>query len=323
MGAGVVDMRLLELRSGLFFEYPKLNSEDKTLMFFLPFWENPIIRESKEAHLVEYDLINRGSTLFAHTGAKSRDLTIEFYLTLPHIMNSMNSVLNAQRLIKTLSTEKEKRRFDNINPFESEVKTTVAEDVIRHWKELVIETQQEYIGPYPRRSAEEIVGGTGMGENPNLFPGLTGQPPPGTGTVLADTSLNTPPIGEKEIQLNASPTALRAINSAVYILNTIRTSVAGNSITSVLGPPVLRLRHGASYNDVPLVCRSFDISVEEDAGYDLKTLRPHRIRISLPTSELRGGDFTDFGPGAPIKRDNIAGWEALFEYGTTDPGYLQ
>ena len=278
MGAGVVDMRLLELRSGLFFEYPKLNSEDKTLMFFLPFWENPIIRESKEAHLVEYDLINRGSTLFAHTGAKSRDLTIEFYLTLPHIMNSMNSVLNAQRLIKTLSTEKEKRRFDNINPFESEVKTTVAEDVIRHWKELVIETQQEYIGPYPRQSAEEITTGNLATDNPNLFPGLTGQPAPGTGTVLADTSLNTPPVGEKEIQLN---------------------------------------------NDVPLVCRSFDISVEEDAGYDLKTLLPHRIRISLQTSELRGGDFTDFVPGSPIKRDNIAGWEALFEYGTTDPGYLQ
>ena len=116
---------------------------------------------------------------------------------------------------------------------------------------------------------------------------------------------------------------MRAINSAIYILNTIRTCVAGNSVTSVLGPPILRLRHGASYNDVPLVCRGYDISVDEDAGYDLKTLLPYRIKITLATSELRSGDFSEFKPGTPIKRDNIAGWEALFEYGTTDPGYLQ
>ena len=118
MRAGVIDMRLLELRSGLFFEYPKLNSEDRTLTFFLPFWENPIIQEAKEARLVEYNLINRGSTMFAHTGATARNITIEFNLTLPHIMRSINSVLNSQRLIESLSNQKEKERFNNINPFE-------------------------------------------------------------------------------------------------------------------------------------------------------------------------------------------------------------
>ena len=67
----------------------------------------------------------------------------------------------------------------------------------------------------------------------------------------------------------------------------------------------------------------YDISVEEDAGYDLKTLLPNRMRITLNTSELRTGDFSSFRPGSPVKRDTVAGWEALGEFGTTDPGYLQ
>lgn len=325
---GVQDTRLLELRSGLFFEYPKLKMEDKNLLFFLPFWENPIISENKEARLVEYDIINRGSTIFTHTGASSRSIDIEFTLTLPHIMRSMNSVLSSKRLLESLNTDKEKKRFENVNPFSNEVKTTDADKVLKQWQELVYGSR-----PTPVSLQTALTpGGIGVLER-NVLPQWDGTYTTrfgGTRTVwpqaLMDTQGNlgaTPAPPSFPSVEQVSPLALRSINTVVYLLNIIRTCVAGNAVNTVLGPPILRLRHGASYNDVPLIAQNYNISVEQEAGYDLKTLLPYRTKISLTTSELRAGDFGRFKPGTAVKRDNLAGWEAVFEHGTTDPGSLR
>jgi len=339
-----VDTRLLEVRSGIFFEYPKLKNTEKNLIFFLPFWENPTISESKEARLVEYNPINRGSALFAHTGANARNISISFYLTVPHIMRSINSVANSQALLNSLNTEKEKDRFTNKNPFEGNLKTTRAEDNLKKWKDKFNEFAGEEEGSIPY---------LGYGRNirkrniNRAFRAAVSNPAPeasrstiGEDGILRYTEDNAL-IGDgwkfdystKSLFYTSDTTAtraiteskqsLRTINTAVYIMETIRSCVAGHATTSILGPPVLRLRHGAGYNDVPLICKDYDISVEEDAGYDLKTLLPNRIKIKLRTSELRTGDFGKFSPGTYIKRDNLAGWEAVIEHGSADPGFLK
>lgn len=315
MDTGTLDMRKLELRSGLFFEYPKLQLTDKNLIFFLPFWENPIITENKAARLVEYNLINRGSALFSHTGAEARTISIDFTLTLPHIMRSINSVLNSQRLIQSLSTDKEKKRFNNINPFEGEVPTTTAEDAIRQWKALVLEN---HLGNLETPDNKPLFAPGELDGDVSFLPDG-----PIVTTQLKDTGQVVRNVESRLVSLNESPTALKAMNTAVYILEVIRSCVAGNSTNTVLGPPVLRLRHGASYSDVPLICRSYNIEVDQDAGYDLKTLLPHRTTITLDCAELRTGDFETFEPGKPVARDTIAGWEAVQHWGTTDPGYLK
>ena len=204
----VVDLRLLELRSGLFFEYPKLNRGDSNLLFFLPFWENPIISENKEARLVEYDVINRGSTLFSHTGASARNISIEFTLTLPHIMRSINSVLNSQILIKSLSTDVEKDRFNNKNPLfnnDESIQTTTAEETVSHWKELVLETN---LGRYGDEFFHILEGGPGVSVLKNFLPEEE------AGAAIRNINSSLLPI-------NISHTALKAINSAVFILNII------------------------------------------------------------------------------------------------------
>lgn len=354
----VVDLRLLEVRSGLFFEYAQLKREDKHALFFLPFWENPIITENKEARLVEYELINRGSTIFTHTGAMARALNIEFTLTLPHIMRSFNAVDNMERLVKSWSTKAEKERFNNINPFETEVKNTNVEEVIGHWQELV----------YGERLPRQQTGGnTGWGKwgamagRPSVGMRAANEAYLGQGTYahayetqdpmmlelannefereFGDSGATHPsqdPVAYQDSEGNVgaipaanvkvagvSKTALKAMNTLVYILNIIRTSVAGNAENTVLGPPLLRLRHGAAWMDVPLICRSYDISIEEEAGYNLKTLLPNRMKVTLNTSELRAGDFDKFEPGVAVRRDNLAGWEAVIQgEGSIDPGYL-
>ena len=311
----VVDMRLLELRSGLFFEYPKLNRKGKNLIFFLPFFENPIIRQSKEARLISYDLINQNSTLYSHVGSQARSIDLTMTLTIPHIMRSINSIENSQRLLKTLSTETEKKRFgakNILNPVDKKysTNTTVAQEVVRHWRSLVYNTHN---GSLPQTMEDVTIPGEFQDVDPFELDAL-----------VAEGAFGDPLRGSRSsLPTNISKTALRAINSAIYILETIKTSVTSHGRNSILGPPTLRLRHGAMYVDVPCVCKSYNISVEEDAGYDLKTLLPNRISIDLELSELRGGDFTSFSPGTPVKRDNMAGWESAIMYGTTDPGYLR
>jgi hypothetical protein len=322
---GILDVRLLEQRSGLFFEYPQLNRKDNTLLFFLPFWENPVIKEQKESRLVEYDLINRGSTLFAHTGAKARQISIDFHLTLPHMMSQVNPVFNSKALIQALNTQVEKDRFTNVNPFQETFPgsyTSVAEANRKRWEDLVLEAygHELEVPDFWSDGNVELEDGRVVAPREN-----TGIPQKYLSSWLTDENVvehtNSPFL--KGIT-SMSEKALRTVETVRYILETIRTCVAGNAQNTVLGPPILRLRHGVSYNDIPLICRDYDISVEEKAGYDMGTLLPHRIKVSLNTSELRTGDFKNFRPGVPVARDTLAGWEALLDgtRGTTDPGPL-
>ena len=330
--AAVLNTRLLEARSGLFFDYPRLNTRKNNLLFFLPFWENPIIKEQKESRLVEYDLINRGSTLFTHVGAKARQISIDFYLTLPHIMSQVNSVFNSKALIQSLNTNAEKERFTNLNPHKEyfpPLGPSVSEDNRRRWEELVLAAygQDTEVPSYVADSLEFAPGATSesIEQRPSaqqhgvkLGGALEAWLDPGPMTRVTNVRF-------LKAMTSMSEKALRAVETVRYILETIRTCVAGNAENTVLGPPILRLRHGVSYNDIPLICRDYDISVEEKAGYDMKTLLPHRIKVSLNTSELRTGDFKKFEPGVPVARDTIAGWEALLDgkRGTTDPGPLR
>jgi hypothetical protein len=116
----------------------------------------------------------------------------------------------------------------------------------------------------------------------------------------------------------------RVIDLIIYWTNIVRSSVVNYAKNPIYGPPIIRLNHGILYQDIPCVCTSYSIDFEEQAGYDLDTLLPRKIKISMKLEELRTGDFGDFEPkGEAVKRDNLAGWEAvvLGETNSMDPGY--
>ena len=78
------------------------------------------------------------------------------------------------------------------------------------------------------------------------------------------------------------------------------------------------------YQDVPCICKNYSLSFNEAMGYDLKTLLPRQIRITMNLEEVRTGDFGEFDPTSQNTRirDNLAGWEAVIEKSTMslDPG---
>ena len=115
------------------------------------------------------------------------------------------------------------------------------------------------------------------------------------------------------------------VNIITYWLNVIRGSVTTNSKKPYVGPPIIRLTHGVLYQDVPCVMESYNFDFPtESAGYEIKTMLPRVITVSLILEEIRAGDFGDFERNRVIKRDNLAGYEAIFDpsQGTMDPGKI-
>jgi hypothetical protein len=114
---------------------------------------------------------------------------------------------------------------------------------------------------------------------------------------------------------------LEMIDLIMFWVNLIRASVVNDTNNPTTGPPIIRLTHGIMYENIPCLCTNYSISWEERAGYDMETLLPRRIKFSLELEEFRTGNFGDYEPGT-VDGDNLAGFEAVIEYGSMDPGQL-
>jgi len=307
--------RALELRSGIFLEYPKADIAEANLITFIPFYENPIISERKASRLVEYNPINRGSTLFSHVGADARSINIEFMLSLAHIKSSWKSIANTRQA------------FSNISKKDSEIG--------RFFERFVTRTTEQSPNRENDVTIDKINSGhvreTQFSSKREALNSILDLIEPEAQTVKVQEKLLNLRGPGRETKIIITDNLVNhskqtVLDSITFILGLIRTCVAGNAENSILGPPTLRLRHGLSYQDVPLLCRDYSIKVVEEAGYDMETLLPLRIKISLNTVENRTGDFGKFKPGKATKRDNLAGWEVITRddnINSTDPGRIQ
>ena len=111
----------------------------------------------------------------------------------------------------------------------------------------------------------------------------------------------------------------RVLNLFIFYVNLIRASVLNNSENSVYGPPILRLNHGTMYNNIPCLLKGYTINIVDDAGYEVQTLTPKRVSISLELVESRAGNFANFKAGDLINGDNLTGWESIIETSNMDP----
>ena len=166
--------------------------------------------------------------------------------------------------------------------------------------------QQAYLSPF--------VGSYNAPSEPNSVGSLAQN----LSSEYADLTTNIPEIS------NLSEEKSAVLDTINFWINVIRSSVLNNSKNPLIGPPIVRLIHGMMYRDIPCVCTDYNIEVNESAGYDLETLMPNQIKISLRLEEFRAGDSQEFLPldNNPIKRDNLAGWEAVINGPTLslDPG---
>ena len=365
MTSQIIDRALPE-RSMLLFYFPKVADDNSYHVVRLPFFENIKISEKKKARFKKYDLVSRSSNLYSYLGADSRQFSLDFNLTLPHLLDLHPDADKYTEYVDTSigssNNSKEQQRFFNPTvsvgtnsgmayklgtKYTRELAQTSAKEVFDLLKEnnaLQVENALYFNTRYSIQEAATFA------NNYYMTAGKLGESIGNliTKTLGIDSSFS---FGDKGGNINVVGTALgNAISNAgktklqqlqevydndnkvrnkiidllVYWVNIIRSSVCNNTKNPLYGPPIVRLRHGILYQDVPCIVQDYGFDFNEQAGYDLDTLLPRQIRVSLKLEELRTGDFTEFDPKSNdvIKRDNLTGWEAVIE-GTSysmDPG---
>tara|TARA_R110000824_G_scaffold8320_1_gene37546 strand:+ start:3873 stop:4841 length:969 start_codon:yes stop_codon:yes gene_type:complete len=318
---GNPDTRLLEQRSRLEFHYPK---ED--IIVFVPFYENPQISESKAANLVEYNPLGRTSSLFAYTGAKSRKLKVDLKFTLPHLERFDMGPEKFRRIISADSKVDQRSLFtkwSKAGDYEFTPPSPSLEAEKRYWGLRLDATGQQRVVDTTRKRQKKY--GVSTQINPTqavpymkgpleraLTEGISGSVQSDTDRFIAE-NLKDPSYKHK------------AMDTLIFFTNIFRTCVDNDASNPLYGPPLLRLVHGTMYQSIPCVCRSVNIGFDTDTwGYDLETLTPRHVNISLDLAEVRVGDFGRYEPATLVKRDNLAGWESVINKPLTiDPGQLK
>lgn len=323
----IVDRALPE-RTKLMFYFPMPTTGSDYYVVELPFFENVAIKESKKARYQKYSLISRSSNLYSYMGADSRILNLTFNISLPHLLEE-HPEITMDKYISYMqdkdNLELEKQKF--LEPY----KTQSIPDGMAfklgtdYTKSLATDSAKQVLN-----SLESTVSGSLSVEDKEHIGTRYGLEQLAISQIAQTrTSVKTdrPNTGfqQNAIEYNESQQLkYRIIDLIIYWTNIIRSSVVNYSKNPIYGPPVIRLRHGILYQDIPCICTDYSISYNEAAGYDLDTLLPRQLKITLKLEEFRTGDFGEFAPkGNPIQRDNLAGWEAvvLGETNSMDPGY--
>ena len=352
-----IDRRLAD-RSKLMFYFPAVSETEDHHIVELPFFENIEIRERKKARFKRYDLISRSSNLYSYLGAESRQLDLTFHLTLPHILDD-GVYLTREATISDQSTEYEKKRFQSITEpgdvvLSPAIRMTdrfltlpgladsVRQVLSSEWgKSLHTYPAGESIAAYiysrfhipPPSDSHGAIG-------PMAPDGITAPAPPPVVTGPLPPAVQgpgaPPPRAPTPTVEPPEPAKQRIIDIIIYWVNIIRASVTNHAEDPLHGPPIIRLSHGIMYQNVPCICRDYRIDWDDKVGYDLDTLLPRRIKVGLKLEEIRTGDFGKYSPnislatGEPVDGasspvdagDNLAGWEAVIEHGTMDPGSI-
>lgn len=321
----IVDRALPE-RAKLLFYFPMPSQGEDYYVVEVPFFENPSIKENKKARYKKYSLVSRSSNLYSYLGADSKQLTLSFNMTFPHILQEHPDITIDKYITYQLdrsNLETEKQKFLQSHKVASVPKGMAFTLGTSYTKSLAVDSARQVLNSEWARKGitvselETLKNTYGVEKNSNLLPvELNGN------FIQEDTNAPTIVLDNNA----ASQVKNRVIDIMIYWVNIIRSSVLNYSKNPIYGPPIIRLRHGILYQDIPCICTNYSIDFNEAAGYDLNTLLPNQLRVTMKLEEIRTGDFGEFNPNDannPIKRDNLAGWEAvvLGETNSTDPGY--
>ena len=337
----IMDRQLPE-RANLTFYFTNPSEGENYFVVRMPFFENPKITESKKARYKKHSLLARSSNLYTYLGADSKKITLEFGITLPHLLEEHPEISPDMFVLpKNNLPEEERKRFTSPAAAMKEAHTTAAEYRGSHFEDNealigaaftlmsqvgLTEDEKEYIQAMygvtkqmvrdqNKKTAQAYAA---MKKTAELF---------GGDQLFQDLVPPTIPTTSKRTskRLDASRNdRLRLIDVILYWVNIIRSSVINHAGNPLYGPPIIRLNHGLLYQSVPCICTDYRLDWDERAGYDIDTLLPRKLNIKLNLEEIRTGDFQSFNPNEIINRDNLAGWESVIgEYHSVDPGYIQ
>ena len=285
--------------------------------------ENIEISESQRPNYATYDLIGRSGSLFAYLGSKSREMNLKFNITLPNIVDYIHNVGlsemfadNFRQMVMDKSNNSIEREMffkspenGGMNKY-SNASIQSKFDYYGEGKKDIYQLDPTYVDGSDAksgvRSAFESIAKFFDSSNNKL--GIFGLLP-GINQTASEQKKGFPDINMGQ-----------AVNYLMMWINVIRTSVVNNSTKTQYGPPTVYLNHGTMYNNIPCVCTGFSVRLVSNAGYELLSLAPRQVEVTMNLSENRVGNFGDFIPFTEIEGDNLVGWEAVMTGdGTMDP----
>jgi len=331
-----VKPRLLHERSHLTLEFPQPDA--RFLRTFIPILESPSIQEKGQANLNAYSLVGRAGELFSYGGAKSRRFNLTFNISLLHVMEMNTTEGIADRFKRGFKLffedRKQQEKLFNLRRSVAEIdeemeQLAAANDgVILEEDRQFYQDEQAYYNDQ-LSAQEDLLNAPGSTPSDKgidyaaihrayyntVLQKITGSPP--------DDNFNsfvTNILQDLEYPFEQNEKELNDVINLVYVwVNLIRASVLNNSNNTSFGPPIVRLTHGAMYNNVPCLVQDYSIDVDEEVGYEVTTVTPKRLRISLTLVESRTGSFGEYIPGTIQDGDNLTGWESIIENNVYDP----
>jgi hypothetical protein len=320
----IVDRGLPE-RSKLQFFFPNPMQGSEYFVVSLPFFENARISEKKKGRYSTYKTVSRSSNLYSYLGADSRDITVDFNMTLDHILDSGDIYIEKYSPILRgeYNQDSEKAAFfkkDTSNTSESPAARLATQyknlSNVRDSAQQVLNSDIMQRGGNSLHSTKQYIENK-YNVGSDFLESLKPNSPQTMDMVRASDNAVDQAITDianpgADAELAASP-KVKAIDVIIYWVNIIRSSVINNAENPLFGPPIIRLTHGIMYEDVPCICKSYSIGANQAAGMDLDTLLPRQIQISMKLEETRTGNFGVFDATAQNSRtrDNLAGWEAV------------
>jgi len=281
-GKALVKARRLQERSFLLFEYS--GSKDEVTRAHLPFLQNINISEDGKANLASYNLLGRAGQIFSYGGADSRRLKVDFEMSLLHLIHLQETegfTERFKRAIKNKDTNIERDRFMGKS----------------------VPTAPNTYGADARRQFLRS-----LGSDPVIL--VAGD--------IVNRALDRRADSDEYGGGRMADDTIKAVDLMMYWTNLIRSSILNDSRNTVYGPPIVRLNHGPMYMNSPCLVEDYKISIDKVSNYDLETLFPHTIKVSMSLIESRTGDFGDYKKGGLIGGDNLAGWEAILDSNVLD-----
>lgn len=267
----------LEMRSSLLFQF--YDGQDRPVEKLCEFMENIRVREQSSSKLATYTPIGRNGSVYVHLGSDSRKFSVEFNLTLPHIMEHTPSVDIDESPMERYERRKADRQayFNGGSQMGPQPKIETYEDHIRQVDRLF----ESYLDPMESIQTKLKA----LGE--------------GALSLITNSSDPSPRI--------------EAIKSVLFWMNLIRSSTLTHSKRPHYGPPLIRLNHGIVYQNVPCIATNYSINIDGQAGYDNRTLLPRVIKVTLNLSEVRLSSAADFDPNGNVRQeyDQNVGWEVI------------
>ena len=226
---------------------------------------------------------------FAYTGANSRNFKVKFNITLPHLYSE--GIDLAEGAVTNDKMSRGEKREAILDHVKGNIKSDL--DAIQGGGPAV------HYDQYYEETLDEI-----------------------SQRVYKWAKIGSPLYGSGSPDAPGSIQREKIIDSMASFVASIRSSTINNAKNPIWGAPIVRLSYGILYDDVPCICESYSINYDPMHGFDVRTLMPRVITISMDLHEVR--NYID--AAKPTDRDGVKGWEILFDEKnvgggrTMDPG---